>query len=86
MTDRQEDAGHGALFKNTKKEKPNHPDYKGDVTIYGKKFWLSAWLKDGARGKYMSLALRPADEEGDRKPAAKAAKPAGASPPDEISF
>lgn len=74
MTDKQEDAGHGALFKNTSKEKPNHPDYKGDVTINGKKFWVSAWIKEGQKGKYMSLAFRRADDSADTKskPSAKA--------------
>ena len=38
MQEKQEDAGKGALFKNDKKEKPSHPDYKGDVTIKGRKF------------------------------------------------
>ena len=63
MADRPADAGNGALFKNLKKEKDTHPDYKGDVTIRGEKFWISAWLKDGAKGKYMSLALRPVEEK-----------------------
>jgi hypothetical protein len=41
MNDRPEDAGHGALFKNIKKEKPSHPDYQGDCTLHGRKFWMS---------------------------------------------
>ena len=71
MTDRPEDAGHGALFKNDKKEKPSHPDYKGDVTIHGKKFWISAWLKtsDKTGKRYMSLAFRRADEDQPAAPA-----------------
>jgi hypothetical protein len=77
MTDAPEDAGHGALFKNDRKEKPAHPDYRGDatLTIRGlgpQKLRISAWLKDGRKGKYMSLAFRLADEEV-VKPAAKAA-------------
>jgi hypothetical protein len=70
MTDRPEDAGHGALFKNQKQEKSSHPDYRGDITIHGRKFWASGWIKDGKRGKYLSLAFRAADE--DQKPAASA--------------
>jgi Protein of unknown function (DUF1194) len=35
----------GALFKNDKKEKPSHPDYRGDAMIKGRKFWVSAWIK-----------------------------------------
>jgi hypothetical protein len=63
MTGTPEDAGHGALFKNDKKEKPSHPDYRGDCTIRGRKFWMSAWIKEGQKGKYMSVAFRPAEEE-----------------------
>jgi hypothetical protein len=31
----------GALFRNDKKQGPSHPDYRGDVTIDGQKFWVS---------------------------------------------
>jgi hypothetical protein len=57
----------GALFKNDRKEKPSHPDYRGDVMIEGRKFWLSGWIKEGQKGKYLSLSVRPAEEPG--KPA-----------------
>ena len=49
----------GVLFKNDKKEKDNHPDYKGNITVGGKDYWLSAWIKDGKSGKFMSLAMNP---------------------------
>jgi hypothetical protein len=68
MADREADAGSGALFKNDRKEKPTHPDYRGDATINGTKYWVSAWIKEGKKGKYMSLSFRPANEE-DAKPA-----------------
>lgn len=52
----------GALFRNDRKEKDTHPDYRGDVTINDVKYWVSGWLKDGKRGKFMSLALKPAED------------------------
>ena len=52
----------GTLFKNDRKESTKHPDYKGDVMIDGKTYWISAWIKDGQRGKFMSLAFNPKDE------------------------
>lgn len=70
MADRPEDAGTGALFKNDRKEKPTHPDYRGDCTIHGKKFWMSAWIKEGQKGKYMSVAFRPTEEANHKPPAA----------------
>jgi hypothetical protein len=47
----------GSLFKNDRKEQPNHPDYRGDCLIGGQQYWVSGWIKDGARGKWMSLAF-----------------------------
>jgi hypothetical protein len=83
MTETPEDAGHGALFKNDKKEKPSHPDYRGDCTIKGRKFWMSAWIKEGAKGKYMSVAFRQVEEKpAEAKPKVKA--PATAD--DDIPF
>lgn len=50
----------GALFKNDRKEKETHPDYQGDCTVGGTKYRMSAWLKDGKKGKFMSFSFTPA--------------------------
>jgi hypothetical protein len=73
MADRAEDAGSGALFKNDKKEKPSHPDYRGDAMIKGRKFWVSGWIKTSEKGgqKFISLAFREAEEQ-QAKPKLKA--------------
>jgi hypothetical protein len=52
----------GVLFKNDKKESEKHPDYKGNLTVNGQDYWLSAWIKEGKGGKFMGLALSPKDE------------------------
>jgi len=49
----------GVLFRNDKKDTPNHPDYKGGLTVNGQEYWLSAWIKEGKSGKFMGLALSP---------------------------
>ena len=53
----------GVLFKNDKKETPNHPDYKGNITVGGQDYWLSAWIKAGKSGKFMGLALSPKEQQ-----------------------
>ena len=52
----------GVLFKNDKKDKDSHPDYKGNITVDGKNYWLSAWIKTGKNGRFMGLAVNPKDE------------------------
>ena len=52
------------LFKNDRKEKETHPDYKGSYTdANGSEFWLSAWLKKDKNGNvFMSLSTTAKDE------------------------
>lgn len=47
----------GTLFKNERKTATNHPDYQGSwKDANGKEWQLAAWLKDGKKGKFMSLS------------------------------
>ena len=53
----------GVLFRNDKKDKETSPDYKGNITVGGKDYWLSAWIKEGKSGKFMGLAVSPKEPQ-----------------------
>jgi hypothetical protein len=50
------------LFRNTDKTRDSDRDYKGEATVGGVKYWLSGWIKEGKRGKFMAFAFKPKDE------------------------
>lgn len=72
--------GQGALFKNERKEKETHPDYRGDCKLDGKDYWISAWLKKGPKGTFMSLALQPKEDKDGRRQGGKQEKDDGDIP------
>ena len=49
----------GVLFRADKKDNDRAPDYKGNITVGGQDYWLSAWIKEGKSGKFMGLAVAP---------------------------
>ena len=57
----------GALFRVPDEDKKTEkwPDMKGDVLIDGVKWWISGWTRTSEKTgkKYLSLALRKADEK-----------------------
>jgi hypothetical protein len=58
----------GILFKNDRKEQESHADYNGTATINGEEFWMNAWLKKGAKGKFMSFSFRPKTAKQEKPP------------------
>ena len=72
----------GALFKNSKKEKDTHPDYTGNCMIDGREYWISAWVKDGAKGRFFSFAFKPKDQPAQQQSLGSKGRP---SRPDPIS-
>jgi hypothetical protein len=47
----------GTLFKNERKTATNHPDYTGNWKDgKGNEWNLAAWVKNGKKGKFLSLS------------------------------
>ncbi len=49
----------GALFRNTDKADPKHADYNGSLNVDGTDYWINGWIKEGAKGKFLSLSVKP---------------------------
>ncbi len=66
----------GLLARNKRKEKPTHPDHSGQCEVDGKKYWISAWIKEGKPGgklageKFFSLSFKPQNPDPAAAPAA----------------
>jgi hypothetical protein len=69
----------GVLFKNDRKEKPAQPDYRGEIAINGQTFRIAGWVKEGAKGKFLSLAAQAKQDQ-------PVANGASRSADDEIPF
>jgi uncharacterized protein (DUF736 family) len=47
----------GILFRNDRKEKDSHPDYKGTARVNGQDMEMAAWIKEGRKGKFMTFSF-----------------------------
>lgn len=75
--------GQGSLFKNDKKESERHPDYKGRIMIDGTEYQLAAWIKEGQKGKFMSLSAQLPREGRDEQRPTKPNPPSRRDPLDD---
>ena len=66
--------GHGTWHKNNKAGNEKRPDYRGELLLNGVVYELAGWIKDGKRGKWMSVAAKPKDAPKVDKPAPKPAQ------------
>ena len=74
----------GTLSKNERRSEDWHPEYQGSINVEGVEYWLSAKLRDGKHGKFMSLKLKRKDRPADRQ--APAANPIKSQTPAEVAF
>ena len=49
--------GSGSLFRNERKSTENHPDYTGSIMVNNREHYLSAWVKEGTKGKFFSVSI-----------------------------
>lgn len=56
----------GALFKNNRKADEKHADYTGTLNIAGVDHWISAWVRESAKGKFFSLSIKPKNGTAER--------------------
>lgn len=75
----------GVLFKNERKESDKHPDYTGKATVNGVELRLAAWIKSGAKGKFMSLSFTDPSGQREKTPEKYEPKQPGGFD-DEIPF
>ena len=47
----------GILFKEVEKRSERGPDYTGRAMIAGIDYRVAGWIKEGGRGKFLSLAF-----------------------------
>ena len=52
----------GTLFKNDRREKDTHPHATGTALIDGVEYYVSAWTKEGKKGKFQSLSFKPKEQ------------------------
>ncbi len=63
--------GQGSMFRADKKGVENRPDYEGTANIDGTTYRIAGWIKEGAKGKWLSLKIevprpaapKPADDD-----------------------
>lgn len=54
--------GKGTIFKNDRKEKDTHPDWRGTAMVNGALVEIAMWEKEGKRGTFYSVSVSPARE------------------------
>lgn len=53
----------GVLFINDRKAKDTHPDRTGSINVEGVDYFIDGWLKDGSKGKFLSLSVKRKDKQ-----------------------
>ena len=68
--------GKGTIFRNDRKERDTHPDWRGTAMVNGALVEIALWEREGKRGAFYSVGISPARER-----QAAAPQPAREAPP-----
>lgn len=71
----------GSIWKNDRKEKDTHPDFKGSLNVDGVEYWVSAWKRKpdaNPNAPALSFSVQPKDTQNASNPAAQKANDAPA--------
>lgn len=63
-----DDRNRGVAFKNDDKTNPKWADYKGHLNIEGKEYWLDIWVREGRKGKFLSVSIRAKQQRREETP------------------
>lgn len=56
----------GTLFQNDKGDNDKRPDYRGELNVDGVLFEIAGWKKQGSKGTFLSLSVKPKQERAER--------------------
>lgn len=57
----------GSIWKNDRKEKDTHPDFKGSVNVDGVEYWVSAWKRKpdaNPKAPALSFSIQAKEQQG----------------------
>lgn len=77
----------GAIFKNDKKTKETHPDYKGTINVDGQDKEIALWVKQSAKGTtYFSVKISEPYKKAEEQLEGKWIKPEQVIPKNDLPF
>lgn len=60
--------GQGSLFRNERRDNDRAPHARGEALIGGVLYEIAAWTKEGRKGKFQSLSIKPKEARQEHKP------------------
>lgn len=63
MSKQFDNTNSGALFRNERATSDKHPTHTGKINVDGRDYYLNAWVKEGKKGKFFSLSVKPMDAQ-----------------------